>query len=420
MALELPVKIPKFGGLNNAAQDPVLAGRTDLQVALNVDANDAGGLSNRPGGVRVYPGVCHSVMTDGSDLLFREGTELKRLDTVTGVAEVLRGGFTAGLELTWIHLNNAIYFMDGEVAGVYQDRRARSYGLTPPPAPSLSSASGNILNGRIQVVTTYLRNDGQESGASPDSWITTTQGGLRVTVTASSDPDVVGIVIYCSTPDGKLLFKQGVVTNQDGSTTITSRILVGAGLECKHLNLQTPIPGTLIDFYRGLMLIGGGSMMQHSQPWSYELMNPDRNLVLFPGDMTMMIALENGIWVGTTRGTQFLYGKDPLAAGGWEVRSRLSTFPPLRAAQRTDSTNFSPNLRLAPGQVAVWPTPEGIMVGDGEGTYRNLTGDRWVAPDGPSGTGFINKSAVGGTQYLFGIMGTPGQGSGNVRVTINP
>lgn len=415
----VPLPIKDFRGVNNVSRAS-LSGPGDLQKALNVDVDDFSGLRMRPGSRLLYPSAtAHSVMTDGTDLLFREGADLKRLDLATGSAEVLRSGFTSGLEMAWLHVNDTLYYSDGEMSGVYRDRRSQSWGLAVPAAPTLSPVTGTLPAGEYQVVLGYVRNDGQESGASPETRrLLGSASGLQVAVAASSDPDVVGIAVYCSTAYGEVLYRQGVLPNQTGTTTITSRVLVGAGLKCDTLGLHPPPVGTLLEHYRGRNYIMDGAALWHTEPWRYDLVAPDHNLMLFQGEGRMLVALENGIWVGTDRGTMFLYGKDPHQPGGFDIRGRQTSFPPLRAARKVDGSKLSPRLGLAPGPVAVWPTDDGVFVGDGEGSVRNLTGARWVAPAGSVGTGFINEAA-GGSQYLFGIVGTPGQGSGNVRVTIN-
>ena len=412
------LKIAKFRGLNNV-QDPAEAGKGDLQVATNVDVNDVGGLKMRLGSMRLYSGAPHSLMSDGTDLLFREGTDLKRFDPTDQTTEVLQTGFTEDLELAHVHLNHSLYFSDGVTSGVYQDRRARSLGLAVPSAVGLARIAGTLLAGRYHVHVTYVRADGQESGASTAAWLDlVSAGGLRVTLAPSSDADVSSINVYVSTPHGERVYLQATAPNQAGAVDVTDRWSLGRGRSCRTIHMGPMPAGTLLEFYRGRLYMANGPLLWVSELFKYELCSFDHGLLMFPGDITMLTALENGIWLGTTRGTQFLYGRDIHQQGGFDVRGRLDSYPPLRTAVRTDGENMPEWLRLASGQVAVWPTSEGIMIGDREGTVKNFTGDRWVAPDGAAGTGFIND-LPGSAQYLFGILGTPGQGSGNVRVTIN-
>jgi hypothetical protein len=282
----------------------------------------------------------------------------------------------------------------------------------------LVAAAGNLPAGTYQVALAYLRNDGQESGASPERQLKVNQGGLTVFMASSEDDDCQGIRVYCSTANGKVLYRYGTVPNQPGGTTISNRLLLGVGVPCSTLHLQPPPPSRLLAFFGGRLYLGEGSQLYHTEPWRYELVSADLGLTLLPGELTMLLPVENGLWVGTTKGTMMLFGSDAHQSGGFKVRSRLSSFPPRGTAVLADSDQFSPYLRLAPGKVAVWPTTAGVMVGDGEGQVKNLTGAHWVPPSGTRGTGFIN-SLSGSAQYLCGILGAPGQGSGNVRVTIN-
>ncbi|MCG6552567.1 MAG: hypothetical protein L7F77_09590, partial [Candidatus Magnetominusculus sp. LBB02] len=211
----------EFKGLANVLP-PGRMGFSYLQSALNVDIDDSGMIRRRAGYRKVYGGTPHSLWSDGRICLFCEDGQLKELmkpETDGGPYEVrsLRDGITSGSRMAYLSVNGTVYYSDGVATGAIDTRGniavARSWGIAPAPAPVLSACSGNLRPGRYAIALTYVRkggayspSGGQESGTSMLSFIETASGGITVNVTASDDPDVVGINLYVTTVSGETLY----------------------------------------------------------------------------------------------------------------------------------------------------------------------------------------------------------------------
>lgn len=124
MATNRSVVLTGFTGINNVSSS-ARSRKGDLQVARNVDVDDDKALRRRPGKTLAYSGVVHSLMTNGADLLFGEGTTLKRLDGAT--ATTIDTGFSGG-PITGLLLNDLLYYSDGTKTGVYENGVCREWG----------------------------------------------------------------------------------------------------------------------------------------------------------------------------------------------------------------------------------------------------------------------------------------------------
>jgi hypothetical protein len=163
-----PFVIDNFRGLANVGRHQKLS-KELLSVAHNIDIDNSGVVRRRAGSnIAYHSATASGAMTDGRDLLFREGTSLKRLEP-DGTAAALRSDLTdtdRPLKSLLINELGSIFYSDGVTTGVYQNRASRSWGLSVPPAPVVTATVGDLIAGAYQVALTYMRNDGQEGGAS--------------------------------------------------------------------------------------------------------------------------------------------------------------------------------------------------------------------------------------------------------------
>jgi hypothetical protein len=353
-------------------------------------------------------------MTDGRDLLFREGSGLKRLEK-DGTTTVVHRGFTENAPLASLLLNGRLYYSDGTLTGVYANGESRSWGLAVPASPVCSLTIGDLPAGGYQIATTFIRDDGQESGASPAviSRPTASQGGIRVTVAPSSDPSVEGIAVYASSIDGEVLWRQGVLDNEE-VTVVLSGNLVGEGPELLTQHMGPPLPGSILGFYRGRIYIADGRVLRYTENfWRQELMSTDYDFMQFPDEITAVLPVEGGIWLGTRAEAMFLSGDDPDAeGGGLRVRSRIGVGV-LQGTGQTIDGDIMAFARLNPGRLAVWATTAGIYAGDGTGQFRNLTGAIFVPPDARRGVSYVLANP-GMDQYVFSLTTPAGYGSARV------
>ena len=408
-----PLVIERCLGIDNVNR-PERADKSRYQELLNVDVTDSGSIHRRMGGASVYSGAPHSLGTDGTDLLFVEGTTLNRLEA-DGSATTLRSDLTSAARMYYFTLNGVIYYSNGSDSGVYQGGLSRSWGLPIPPRPTLAAAVGNLLSGKYLVSLTYMRDDGQESGASAPVMVDVTAGGFSVAnVIPSTDSSVEYICVYISSADGEILWRQARLSNEVATFTVGGEI-VASGVPLMTANMAAPPTCKQMTFYRGRLYMVSGGTIWHTEPWSYELVSLDRNFMFLDGPVTLLEAVENGIWVGTKKETLFLSGLDPMADGGFQVRSRQGTGAIDGAHTAIDGFVLGRD-GVAPGRVAIWAGSEGIFAGDSNGQLIDLTSQYFVPPDVDEGWACYEKTADM-SRVLFGFKTSAGYGSGDINVS---
>lgn len=412
MAKESSIIVKKFAGIDNVNR-PEKHGDGRFFSMTNVDITESGSVKRRPGYETAYSGTVHSMLTDGNDVLFREGEGLYRLEP-NGTATALKTGIIGGLAMRGVVINGTLYFSDGISSGVYSNRAVRNIGLPVPPSPTLEATAGDMIPGKYQVSLSYVRNDGHEGGACVPVWCNATEGGVIVNgIVASTDANVDGICVYLSSVDGGQLWRYSTIQNASASLAIRNGP-IGAGSPISTLNMSALPSGNFLEFHRGRLYSADGSTLWYSEPWNYEICAMDHNFFHFPHNITMLVSVEGGLWVGTDREVVFLFGEDPATEGGLRVRMRVNDGAILGSATRCDSSlvRFA---NMAPGPVAVWASGDGIFFGDSTGNYKNITGDYYV-PGGDVGiSSFINEEGDV-SQYVFNILSQPGYGSGIIQV----
>ena len=408
-----PLKIERCLGIDNVNR-PERADKARYQELLDVDVTDSGSIHRRMGGTDIYSGAAHSLGTNGSDLLFVDGTNLVRLEA-NNTTTTLRSDLRSGDRMRYLALNDALYYSNGTDSGVYQNGASRSWGLPIPPRPTLTATVGDLLVGKYLVSLTYMRDDGQESGASAPVMVDVTAGGFSVAnVVASTDAGVDHICVYISSADGEILWRQAKMPNDSALFTVAGGLLA-SGVELRTANMAAPPTCTKMVFYRGRIYMVSGGTLWHTEPWNYELVSFDRNFIFLDGPIAMLEAVENGLWVGTKKETMFLSGSDPLADGGFQIRSRQRTGAIDGAHTTVDSFVLGRD-GVAPGRVAIWAGSEGIFAGDSNGLLIDLTSKFFVPPDVDEGWACYEKTADA-SRVLFGFKTGAGYGSGDVITT---
>ncbi|KJU85660.1 hypothetical protein MBAV_002146 [Candidatus Magnetobacterium bavaricum] len=304
------VPVKSFKGLvNRRSAERLEPG--DLTEAVNVVIDDGGQIRRRRGYRRLLAcaGI-HSIGGGSECILYRQGTGLYRFDMATGNGSLLRNGIATLHRMWYLPLLDRVYYSDGAVTGCVQNGIDRTWGLAPPSGVFAGSTSGNLKAGqgrpgaiknRYHVCLTYQSVDGQVSGSSPTSHIDVPDGsGVVVAYPASTDPRVVAVNICMTTPNGSTLFHVATVNNASGtftyrgSTTELYRSLATA-------NCYPAPPGQLLEFYRGRVYVASGNVVYYSLPNSYELFRVGSDYLPFESDVTMLAAVDDGLYVRLQR-----------------------------------------------------------------------------------------------------------------------
>ncbi len=406
----------------------------DLSVAQNIDIDNSGAISRRPGYTLRAAGAKHSLWSDDDEtiVLYVSGTSLMRLNAdLSGT--VLMTGLTAGLRMAYWKALDRVYFTNGQQSGVLDNGTVRSWGLAVPPQPSVSIIAGAMPAGSYQYTVTYFRNDGQESGAALAGKIDITAtgslqpyspvpnqyglhggpvyvgqssggqpaatysatpaeiindsgiGGLMFSLPVSSDPTVVSKGIYISTRNSEVMYLAMVVPNSAASASYTEST-AELNLPLVTQFLTPPPAGHIVRDYRGVMYVASGDTIYPSEEYAYELFDSRKGIPL-NGRVTLVEAMDNtdgnGLFIGTDRACGILAGN---GIADFEYVPKMNYGAIEGASVRVDGSLYgddSAGARILP----MWLTTQGICVGLPNMEIHNLTRTRYRIAASGKGSG---------------------------------
>ena len=380
----------------------------DLEVALDVDVNDAGFLLRRKGhSAVVVAGVDRDLFAAGSICLGVGSNALKQIlpdfTTVT-----LRTGLTPLRPLSYSAIGGRVYYTNGVEYGVVENGQHRSWGLTPPALGLAVLVGGALRAGRYQYSMTYLRSDGQESGAPRAAVVelTVVASGYELTLPVSTDPTVTQKTVYATTRDGETLYRYAVVDN--ATTTFAVREEQPGTVALATQFLVSPnILGAIdhIAYGNGRMLVAAGSRLYCSESYAPELFD-FRKSWPFLDAITMVAPLEDGTWLGTHSQVIWLPNAEPEK---WQfmVKAPYGVIPGTAYVDSLSSVGDG----SGKGPAVYFATTQGLCVGGNGGHMSNFTEGRFAYPIQERGAGIVRRHR-GMSQYLTTLHGA--EVAGNV------
>ena len=373
-------------------------GKSDLASAVNVDIDKTGKISRRAGQRRVATGTdVHSLYQAASRVFFVDGTVLHELHPDFSTSP-LKSDLATGRRMTYLDLNQTVYFMNGVDAGVIVGPRARRLGVEVPPSvyavagvalttPTLPTstfeamAGTYIQEGTYGVTMTYVRNDGTESGARGCTFVTTTgTASLTLALPVSTDPDVSAKRLYITERSGEIPYLVCELAN-----SVTTFEYASAGPRALPCTTQflSPMPsGDVLGVYNGRLYVGVGNLLVYSEPYNYEACDMRQNYIQFPDRVTIIAPVKDGIFLGTERGTLFLSGDDPAKFESAVAVSVGSVIGTLTYADPQFVTKEG-----LKGPTPMWTTTRGVCAGSDSGVFTELTSGRFILPNSTGGAG---------------------------------
>ena len=362
----------RFTGLNNRTPVERLLPKT-LSSAMNVDLDEQGQVSRRPGFTAAYTGAgLHSLWSGGDYLLCVEGTQLKRLTVapsgaITGA--VLGSGFMPGKHLAYGLVNGEVYLSNGVMTGKVTTNGLVAWGVqTPAGQPALTADTvGGLHNGVYQVAVTFVTASGEESGAQVAQEIAIAEGGgiLVTSIPQPTETSVTGIRIYVSPPNEDVLYLTAQLA-VGVTATYVYRWDTGAPLQTMHLDKMPP--STSIANLGGRIYGALGNVLYWTEPLRYGLYHPAANWMQFPGAIKAIADVENGGLYVIGEKTWFLSGAEPDKFERTEV---LGYGGPEQQILRVPREAFT-KLDVGIADVPVWLSARGFHAGLPSGVV-NLT-----------------------------------------------
>lgn len=377
------VSFGSFAGLRNDVAEERLT-PTDLALGDNVDLDNSGRLARRVGRTQLTSTPTHSVWSDNMLLAFCvQGAQLMRIALDFSLTPVFTG-LTLGRPVSYVKVNDRVYFTNGRETGVFEGTSVRSWGLPVPPTPGAAILpNGLLLAGTYQFVTTYVRNDGQESGAGLAGRAqVASNGGLQFVFSPPADATITARNIYVTAPNGDVLYL--AMTVPISATNINyAASSIDQNYDLKTQRLVAPPAGQIAGYYSGRMYVVVDDNIYPSEPYAYELFDL-RKYIPLNGRGTLFAGLEDkeridtpgldsGIFVGTDRECGILVGSSP---------EEFQFVPKTDFGAIEGTLDFVAGSLLGDGsagarKLPMWLTTQGICAGMPGMEIKNLTRNRY-------------------------------------------
>lgn len=177
--------------------------------------------------------------------------------------------------------------------------------------------------------------------------------------------------------------------------------------------LGDPPKATSIESYKGRIYLASKKMLWATELYRFNYVDRTRNFYQFENDITLVRAVDDGLYVGTTGGLNFLQGvfgtfkltpitTEPVLAGS-DVMVPTELVHP-QASSGPVPTNMS----------LVCMSDGGILVGLDGGTCFNLTRGKVEFPKGVGAAGLFRQDQ--GANYYVAAVDSAGGPAANARI----
>lgn len=382
------ISISAWKGLNNTLP-PERTPQDFLKTAENVDIDRSGGIQKRSGYSQIISGNFHSLWSNGSDCFGVKDETLVRIYSDYSTVDLVQD--IGNDKISFEEDGDFVYFTSKTHTGIIYGNSVIPFGIdNPNPRPKLSLGNGVLVKGTYQIAITYLAEDGRESGAGLAQVIDVPANrGISLTnIPSSTDSRIVSIRIYCSTPNGEVLYLVETIPN--GTTSWRIADVHGATTPLKSFNVYPAPNGHIIRYAHGRMFIAQDNILWYSDPFAYEWWRPHSNFLYFEDRIRAVMPTEGGMWVAADK-LYYIIGKDPATASRKEVE-------PVKVVEGSDvkivgAYIFIDNTPI--GYKWLVTTDRGIFVCFNDGIALSLTEKNVTLPDADEGTGiFVQQEGI--------------------------
>lgn len=181
---------------------------------------------------------------------------------------------------------------------------------------------------------------------------------------------------------------------------------VEPNLEIDAFKLAT-LAGKCLEFYNGAIYLAIDNFVYCTKTFNIQSMDRRYSVVAgFKGNVTMIKAVSDGLFIGTTEGVYFLNGAGVKGSGpGVEgfTQKRVLPFGTIKGSDITAPAN-KVKLLKAEKLAAVWTTPDGIYAGADGGRVVNLSDQQMLIPAGDRAASMLRESD-GAAHYVLSLSG---------------
>ena len=368
-------------GINNVTVEDTQLRRTEARDIVDGDVDDEGLFRRRPAMRLALAGPATSdVWTSPAGLgtFARQGATLGRVSRF-GNAVTFDPIYTLpsnAEKVTFTELNNRVVFCTRSVLGkIEPDDSIRLIGTPDASQPTAApEASGGLYGYRALVAISYLNAYGEEGALSQIVPVDVPEGGgIRLTM-PPAPAEAVTTRIYRTGKSGKLRWAA------DAPAAMTSYLL-GAGKLKKVADTQFKhrmMGGDYVSAWRGRLLVARGRYLFYSDAMRYGLTDPRHNHATFPRRIVFVCGLDGGVFVGLRdHGVFWLGGQDP---DQWTTTNTGSAIPVPGSGIIARSDKFDPQLQLPSGELAIWLSENGYVIGQPTGAITQPQASRIRLP----------------------------------------
>jgi len=354
--------LPKFmRGLD------VLSAETELPAGAARRADDV--LFDRNGGVRRRGGYelaaaalgAHSLW-GGSITLLAAGATLYSVAEEEGAFALtaLFAGLTPDVPVGYSEENGEVWFTQpGLVGKVLSTLAVRKPGIVDlsEVRPAVSPfANGSLAPGRYGASYSLVNDLGEESGLSDTTWLDSTGGGLIVADVKWDFGYVEYVNLYLTPPN-------------ESELRLVAKVLAGDiffltqadfSIVARNQFLGPLSGGRFITHYNGRTYVAVGNRLEYSDPFNPGLRQLRTGSIGFAGEITGVVPVDNGIFVGQEEQVYFLAGKGP---GAFELLQASDEGMVGGSGTKAPGAMFNAKFVPTVGAVAVWLSKVGFCLG---------------------------------------------------------
>lgn len=392
------MKIDKFKGLNTQQPAEELEDG-EFRELENLYVTDGFKLKQRPAVEELIGGDFHSLYESS------QGTFVVSADTLYLINEVaqltpVKTGLTPHTPLHYTEVAGSVYFSNASDKGRITNGQYEIWGLSRPSLAGCTSSvgGGKLSAGRYMVYITYLLSSWEESPASEPEVIQVEDNSSLVVVYTDVPDSAVKVNIYMTGANGT---EPRLVAQ---SNNLSGQIILFDSLgtaPLQTLDISEPPLSDGLSYFNGRITGFFENVLWYTEPLAYSRYRPSTNYYLFPGPITMVEAVDTGLFVGADQ-TYFLAGADMSQLQQQVVDSSI----PVKMSSIVAAKDDIPAFEKESGKiVAMWLSNAGFMAGLPDGTCLRLTEDKVSFPVGENGSMSVVKQ--NGIIQVLGLLREP-------------
>lgn len=289
--------LKKFTGINNVLPTERL-GETDLRTATDLDVGMSGELLRRSGYSEVIAG-CHKNLFQANGFML--ATCDGDVKSIVGTNETVLAPAVGTSRMWYVNLpDGRVAYSNGLVTGIVTATERTDWGVPIPASTGVvTDVAGQLFQQTYTVSVTHVRlSDGLEGGPKYlSSAIDLVNGGISIV----NLPMLAG-------HSTNVYINDFLAGNTVGSSFTFTGKNTDLRLPCRTDHCEPAPAGRLLTMWRGRVLVADGGVLWASKPYQWELFDRRRDFKQFTSDITMLITVDDGLYVGTEEAMYFLQG----------------------------------------------------------------------------------------------------------------